>query len=75
MSARFRLLIELENEAFQPEPGPELARILRALAERLAEGVPAHFDREAVALVDENGQTVGSARIVRTRQPYARRAS
>ena len=29
---RFKLDISIDNEAFQPDPVPEIARILRALA-------------------------------------------
>lgn len=51
--------IETDNDAFYPDPGPELARILRTLADRLeGEG-----SSEPIRLRDYNGNTVGMAQI------------
>ena len=53
----FKIEIETDNDAFAPEPGPELARILRELADKLDAGtVP-----ESVRLRDINGNTCGTA--------------
>jgi hypothetical protein len=51
--------ISTENAAFHPEPGTELARILRELArsfERCSDGVPTR-------IMDENGNAVGSVEL------------
>lgn len=37
---RYLIEIATDNDAFFPEPGPELARILRQLAERIANRQP-----------------------------------
>ncbi len=50
---RFVLEIECENAAFNPDPEPEVARLLDHVASRLRV-----FD-DAPILVDENGNTVG----------------
>ena len=54
----FRIEIQTDNAAFDPDPGPELARILRELAARLDDGVDL---AEPIRLRDINGNTVGSA--------------
>ena len=54
---KFTVEIETVNEAFQPTPGRELARLLHELADRLAEGDT--FDH--LRLVDLNGGPVGRA--------------
>mgnify|MGYP006279860979 CR=1 FL=1 len=56
MSA-YRIHVETDNDAFYPEPGPELARMLRALADRLEAGDLS----EPIRLRDSNGNTVGMA--------------
>jgi hypothetical protein len=53
----YSITIETDNDAFYPDPGPELARILRKLADRLDGGELA----ESVRLMDYNGNTVGRA--------------
>lgn len=58
--ATFTLTIDTGNAAFfdndaQPEPGPELARILHAIAERIADGPPDVF----TTIYDVNGNDVG----------------
>jgi len=49
----FRLDIAVENSAFEPVPGPEVARILRAVADRVERG------EESGKLNDINGNKVG----------------
>lgn len=46
----FLLRINLENDAFQPEPGPEIVRLLRACADRLE-----RFGSQTVTMCDVNG--------------------
>ena len=55
-------LIEIAtgNDAFYPEPGPELARILRKLADRIETAAPVELE-DAIRLMDYNGNTVGRA--------------
>jgi hypothetical protein len=52
----FKLTIEMDNAAFNPEPAEELARILNQLAEKIREtgDVPTFL-----ALRDINGNSVG----------------
>lgn len=54
---RYVIEIETGNAAFEPEPGPETARIIQALAESLKAGGRL-LDR---SLQDANGNTVGEA--------------
>ena len=52
----FELKIEIGNEAFSPDPGHEVARILQGVAEYLRNG----FQNEDMGkLMDINGNTVG----------------
>lgn len=48
--------IASDNAAFDPDPGAELARILRNLADRIETGTPGRF-----TLHDVNGNRVGNA--------------
>lgn len=53
-----KIHIRTTNDAFQPEKGPELARILRELASRVErDGQPAR--REEWPVYDINGNRVG----------------
>ena len=56
----YRIEIAIDNAAFSPEPGPELARILRKLAHRIEcsdeEGL-----KSTISLRDYNGNSVGTA--------------
>ena len=52
-----RIDITMDNDAFRPQPGREVARILRRLAEECEQdGMPIN-DRSK--LFDNNGNTVG----------------
>lgn len=52
----FRLNVHTDNAAFADDPGPELVRILRAVADRIeAEGVPTLYE----TIHDVNGNDVG----------------
>ena len=53
-----KLFIETDNAAFADQPATELARILRALAEKI-ETDPARFH----VLRDSNGNKVGECQI------------
>ncbi len=50
-----KIEINLDNDAFQPSAGPELARILRRLAIDLDE----HPDAYEIVVADINGNSVG----------------
>ena len=51
--------ISTDNDAFKPNPGQELARILRGIAKQLEEqGCPDHT--YSMPIFDINGNTVGS---------------
>ena len=51
--ATFRLTVEMDNEAFTDDPGPELARILFEVRRKVANG---HTDG---VIMDVNGNKVG----------------
>lgn len=53
---RFTIDIECNNSAFDPDPWPELARILRDMAGQLEERHP-----DYMTLRDVNGNAVGNA--------------
>ena len=57
---RYLVEIAADNAAFGPEPGPELARILHKLAERIETAAPDEL-ADAIRLMDYNGNTVGRA--------------
>jgi hypothetical protein len=50
-----KIEIELGNDAFQPSAGPELARILRNLAQDLDD----YPDAIEIGVMDANGNSVG----------------
>ena len=52
--ATFTVEVEVENEAFQPTPWPELARIFQGLVNDM------HKEFVCVTLKDINGNSVGS---------------
>lgn len=54
----FKLEIETGNAAFDDDAGPELARILRELADRLSPGLPS--GEGGAPLRDINGNKVGA---------------
>lgn len=54
---RFRVQMTCDNEAFTPEPGQEIARILRVLVRKLELG------ETRASLVDINGNQVGVAKL------------
>ena len=60
---RYLIEIATDNDAFFPEPGPELARILRQLAERIESADPEELGA-GVRLLDYNGNGVGRATLV-----------
>lgn len=56
----YRISIKTDNDAFSPDPCPELARILRHLAAHLeTHGTGSPGDR--INLRDANGNKVGAA--------------
>ena len=52
------ITITMDNAAFDPEPGPEVARILRKLADQLEDNV-----EKVSALRDINGNKVGEVEV------------
>jgi hypothetical protein len=54
----FLLKIECDNSAFEPEPGDEVARILREAADKIERG------STGVRLRDVNGNKVGKCRLL-----------
>lgn len=58
----FTLKIETMNAAFAEDPGAELARILRGIADRARDLGPPLGDRGAIH--DANGNTVGTWRYI-----------
>ncbi len=60
--AEFRLTINLDNDAFQPDPVPEIVQILRRWADRTAlYGLPELG--ASPRIIDENGNACGTVTI------------
>lgn len=57
MMATFTVTFNTNNDAFAEDPAPEIARILRELADKVAEG----DDLGLIRLRDVNGARVGFA--------------
>lgn len=55
MKRKFTLKLDLDNDAFYPDPVPEVARILRQTAESVEDGVT----YKSQTLYDVNGNDVG----------------
>ncbi len=52
----FTIKIDCDNNAFDPDPAPELVRILRQIIQRMeTEGAPTHYR----TIFDINGNKVG----------------
>jgi len=52
----FTVVIHVGNDAFEPDPAPELARLLRAIADRVEQGEDcSHY----LTIFDLNGNDVG----------------
>jgi hypothetical protein len=58
---RLTITINLDNEAFAPEPGEEVSRILNRVRRELADRHLADLD--GLNLQDLNGNTVGSVKV------------
>jgi len=58
----YRVTISTDNDAFAPDPAPELATILRTLAAQIEAGADLGY---TYVLVDTNGNTCGTARLER----------
>jgi hypothetical protein len=56
MPQRFNLYINTDNDSFQPDPAPELARLLRYIAGRIESG---EFFGHYLTIFDANGNDVG----------------
>lgn len=56
---KFTLEIDCDNDAFQPSPAAELARILREVAEDLDSDAANDADPTMHTIMDANGNTCG----------------
>ena len=54
---KFAFVIDMENAALDPDPAPEITRLLRDAATRVAAGFTG--EHTIGVLKDENGNTVG----------------
>jgi hypothetical protein len=54
---KFLLNLSTNNAAFQPDPTPEIARVLRAVADRIESGDTYDTFRN---ILDENGNVAGT---------------
>jgi hypothetical protein len=54
--ARFTVQLTADNDSFEPDPGPELARILRGIADRIEAGDTYDTFR---TILDVNGNDIG----------------
>lgn len=59
------IVIRLDNAAFDPEPGPEVSRILRQLADLAEREMVTANVRRISVLRDSNGNSVGAADVHR----------
>lgn len=62
---KLKIVITMDNEAFEPDNGPEAARILHLLADEMENG---HFPASphwVKPLKDRNGNEVGTAKVIR----------
>lgn len=59
---KYKLEINLDNDAFKPCPNRELQRILREIADILGER---HLDDRNI--LDSNGNTVGKVQVVESK--------
>lgn len=58
-----KIFIRTNNDAFQPDPAPEVVRILRELADRLeAQGLDTFQAIDVWSLYDVNGNKCGTVR-------------
>lgn len=57
MTKRFQLQFTADNAAFDPDPNPEIVRILRAVADRIESGDSFNTFRN---IHDDNGNIVGT---------------
>ena len=64
MTTTYTLTVNIDGAAFDPDPNPELARILTGLAERAERGL-----LPVSPVRDINGNTVGAATITGTVEP------
>ena len=55
-----KIVIKMDNAAFEDEPITEAARILRVLAQDMEK-----FGATDKALLDSNGNTIGEAKVTR----------
>jgi hypothetical protein len=62
---RLRILCDLDNDAFVPDPGPELARILRQLADMADRELITRNPGHVCALRDINGNHCGDVKVLR----------
>jgi len=60
---KFMLTIETNNAAFEGHPGPEMARVLRTIADYTEDG-SLWAMRDAGRITDSNGNRVGEWRVV-----------
>lgn len=60
--AKLRIVIGLDNSAFEPQAGAEIARILRELAEKFEAGSDGGRGNRVIR--DINGNRVGRAEFV-----------
>jgi hypothetical protein len=60
MTQHLSIRIDTENDAFGPQPGPELARILRKLADRIDDDYTLETE-PTILLRDGSGNPVGFA--------------
>ncbi|MGH9238790.1 MAG: hypothetical protein ACRD3G_12195 [Vicinamibacterales bacterium] len=62
---RLRILIDMDNDAFHPEPGPEIARILRQLADAADRELITNNAGQVCVLRDVNGNHCGDVKVLR----------
>ena len=61
---KFQVLIDCKNDAFEEQPGAEVAAILTNVATEVCERAMDDLTGFSMRLLDTNGNTVGVAEVV-----------
>lgn len=60
---KFEMIFDCDNAAFDDAPASEIARILREVAGKVAEGELPEWPHTSRPIQDDNGNTIGHWRV------------
>jgi hypothetical protein len=69
LNPEFELIIKIDNDAFKPDPVPEVARILRGLADKLEQTPGALVMGTRERVFDVNGNRIGFFDVIHVPAP------